>query len=99
MLGLLLGVFICFVLLAVPLIALACIVRLAVGLALLPVRLIGAALQLAVGVVGLVLKVLLGLLGLIVGLVLLPLLPLLLVGLGVWLLIKLLTPGPALQRS
>jgi hypothetical protein len=99
MLGFLLGIVVLFMLVALPLILLACLLRLVLGLVLLPVRLAGAVLRLVLVVVGFAFKLVLGVLGLVLSLCLLPLLPLALLVLGVWVLAKLLTPAPALLRS
>jgi len=78
-------------LLALPLILL----RLAIGLVLLPFKLLGVVLKVVFGVVGLVFKVLFSGVGLVFALlaavfflVLLPLLPFALLGFGLWLVVR-----------
>jgi hypothetical protein len=87
-------------LLALPLILL----RLAIGLVLLPFKLVGVVLKVVFGVVGLVFKVVFSGVGLVFALlaavfflVLLPLLPFALLGLAVWLVLRESRPRRALH--
>jgi hypothetical protein len=69
---------------AVPLALLALLAKLLIGLVLLPFKLAGAILKGVAGLVGGIAA----LLGVVLVLVMLPLLPLFLVGAGVWLLVR-----------
>jgi hypothetical protein len=96
-----LGVF----LVALPLMFVMLLIRLAFGVALLPFRLAGALLHVAGKLVGLVAHLAFGLVGLVVGIgalvlsvFLLPLLPFLLLGGLVWLVIGAMRPRAALVR-
>jgi hypothetical protein len=88
----------------IPLIALCVVGKLVLALVLLPFRVIGAFLGVAVGVVGVVAKVLLVGAGLIVGvallaggLALIPLIPVLLLALFVWLVARLFRSTPTVR--
>lgn len=105
MLGALFGfAILMFLVVLVPLLALRLIFGLAMGLLLLPFKLLGAAFRVVFGLVGVVFKVLftgagllVGLAALIVGVVLVPLLPLLLAGFVLWAFVRLIS-RPALAR-
>jgi hypothetical protein len=88
-------------LIVVPLIAILVVGKLVFALILLPFRIIGAFVGAAVGILGAVAKILVVGAGLIVGLTLLaggialiPLIPVILLALFVWLLARLLRPNP-----
>lgn len=88
-------------LIVIPLIALLVVGKLVFALILLPFRIIGAFVGAAVGILGVVAKILVVGAGLIVGvtllaggLALIPLIPVVLLALFVWLLARLLRPGP-----
>ena len=106
MLGALFGfAFLLFMVVVVPLLALRLIFGLAMGLLLLPFKLLGAALRVVFGLLGVVFKVvftgagiLAGLLALVLAVVLVPLLPLLLVGFVFWAFVRLFS-RPALARA
>lgn len=94
-----------FMVVLIPLLALKLLFGLAVGLVLLPFKLLGAVFRVVFGVVALVGKllftgagVLLGVLGLLLALVLVPLLPLLMLGLVFWGVTRLFR-RPALVRA
>lgn len=81
--------------LVLPLLLVRLALKLFFGLILLPLKLIGLVLRIAFGVVGLVFRILFSGLGLVFGLlaailclVLVPLLPFVLLGLGLWLVLR-----------
>jgi hypothetical protein len=86
-------------LVALPVLVAVGLLRVVFELVLLPLRLLGTAVHVAFAGLGLVVKVLVGGVALLVGLVILPLLPLLLVALAVWVLLRILEPPRAPMRS
>jgi hypothetical protein len=95
MLGLLTLAVVVLMILALPLLLLRLAFKLVFALVFLPFKLLGLVLKIAFGVVGLVFRVLFSGVGLVFGLlaavfflVMIPLLPFVLLGLGLWLLLR-----------
>jgi len=103
---LLISVLVVGAMIVIPLIALCVVGKLVFALVLLPFRIVGAFVGVAVGVVGLVAKVLLVGVGLIVGvallaggLALIPLIPVVLLALCIWLLARFFRPTPTVRPA
>ena len=98
MLGFLFGLFAVCALIALPLILIAVVFKVALVVLLVPFRLLGAALHLFFGGAGLLVKLVLGVLVAVAVFVFLPLLPFVLLGLLFVAFVKLLSPPQVVVR-